>query len=369
MFDWLKKKILNKKCLGCVIAVILFLFLGVNIFFKINTGMWFIERAIYQPLSEEEIQKRIPNLTRHYPNIVKGNWEPNASYMHKMIRTDADELKEVGVNTVSVAAEYDFKKDGTHYMREGVEEEIRSNIILAKEEGFAIWLAVSFIGGGDIKSYEERGINVTQDEYLKASEEVALIWAETAEEFNVEYFGPQNELDCMLKTNFEDNGTTRASILAEWYKQILPKVRKTFTGKVVAKFCWVEENIPETASDYIGYDYVGMAISHGNMNLENYREHIKEQFKRIIDLTFGSNCEWMVLEAWHPFGIAMFDKNEAGESLDELQDEYYEVLTSEYLQIEEIEPSGFFFHSWIMPGSNVKGRDAEDVLKDFFSEI
>lgn len=361
------EKIRNKKLLGGCAIAFLILFLLINIFFKINTGMWFIERAMYQPLSEEEIQKRLPSLTRRYPDYVKGNWEPNETYMHKMIRTDSEELKEIGVNTVSVAAEYDFDKDGSYYMREGVEEEVRSNIVLAKEEGFAVWLAVSFIGGGDIKSYDDRGIGITLDDYLTASEEAALKWAKTAEEFNVEYFGPQNELDCMLMSNFEDDGPTRDRILGNWYRQILPKVKSEFTGKVIAKFCWVEENIPETASDYVGYDYVGMAISHGTANLDNYRTHVKEQFERISDLALGSNSEWMVLEAWHPFGVAISTKNEDGESLDELQDEYFEVLISEYEQFEGVKPAGFFFHSLIMPGSNVKGRDAEDVLRDFFS--
>jgi hypothetical protein len=369
MIDWIKKKILNKKFLGCGIAVLLILFLGVNYFFRINTGMWFWERAIYQPLSEEEIQERIPALTRSYPDVVKGNWEPNASFMHKMILKDADELKALGLNTVSAAVEYEFNKDGTHFMRDGDEEEIRSNVVLAKEEGFAVWLAVSFVGGGDIKSYREKGIDITLEKYLEVSNEVALKWAKVAEEFNVEYFGPQNELDYMISINFEDDGAERSRIFGGWYKQILPRVREVYSGKVIAKFAWVEETIPETASDYTGYDYVGMAISHGSNNLEDYRLHVKEQYKRITSIALGSNSEWMVLEAWHPFGVALFETNVDGESLDELQDDYYKVSVEEYLQIKEDKPAGYVFWSWIMPGANVKGRDAEDVLKEFFSEL
>jgi len=332
MIDWIKKKVLNKKFLGCGIAaliILLILFLGVNYFFKIQTGMWFVERAMHPPLPEEEIQEKLPTLTRNYPDIVKGNWEPNASFMSKMIRVDADELKELGVNTLSVAAEYEFKKDGTYFMRD--EEEIRSNIVTAKEEGFAVWIGVSFVGGGDIKSYKEKGIDITLEKYLEVSDEIALKWAKVAEEFNVEYFGPQNELDFMIMTNFEEDGSKRSLMLADWYKQILPRVHNVYSGKVIAKFAWVEETIPETASDYTGYDYV--------------------------------------VEAWHPFGTVLFKTNADGESLDELQDDYYKVLVEEYLQIKKDKPVGFVFHSWIMPGANVKDRDAENVLKEFFSKL
>lgn len=331
--------------------------------------MWFWERAIYQPLSEEEIQKRLPDLTRTYPDIVKGNWEPSASFLHKMLRQDVDELKALGLNTVSVAVQYEFNKDGTYFMREGEEREIRSNIVMAKEQGFAVWLAVSFVGGGDIKKYEDKGIFISQEQYLDASNEAALKWAEIAEEFKVEYFGPQNELDYMLSINFEEDGPRRAKILADWYKQILPKVRQVYKGKVIAKFAWVEESLPETASDYTGYDYVGMAMGHGSKNLDGYRDHVKEQYGRIINLAVGSRSQWMVLEAWNSFGGPLFKENDDGESLDELQDEYYKVSAEEYLKIEKNKPVGYIFWSWIMPGANVKNRDAENVLKEFFSQL
>jgi len=67
--------------------------------------------------------------------------------------------------------------------------------------------------------------------------------------------------------------------------------------------------------------------------------------------------------------LKRFASTAINSSLDELQDEYYEVLTSEYLRIEGTKPSGFFFHSWIMPGSKVKDRPAEDVLRNFFNSI
>jgi len=331
--------------------------------------MWFVERAMHPPLSEEEIQEKLPTLTRNYPDVVKGNWEPNSSFMHKMIRTDSDELKALGLNTVSAAVEYEFNEDGTYFMRDGVEEEIRSNIVMAKEEGFAVWLAVSFVGGGDIKSYKEKGIDITLEKYLEVSDEIALKWAKVAEEFKVEYFGPQNELDFIIMTNFEDDGAKRARIFGAWYKQILPRVHEVYSGKVIAKFAWMDETTPDTASDYIGYDYVGWAISHGSYNLDDFRQHVKDQYEIISNLAVGSGSEWMVLEAWFPFGVVLFNENADGKSLDDLQDEYYEVLTEEYLQIIEDKPVGFVFHSWIMSGSNVKDRDAENVLREFFSKL
>ena len=112
-----------------------------------------------------------------------------------------------------------------------------------------------------------------------------------------------------------------------------------------------------------------MAIGHGSKNLDEFRLHVKDQYQLISDLAAGSGSEWMVLEAWMSFGTILFNENVDGDSLDDLQDDYYEVLTEEYLEIEENKPVGFFFWSWIMKGANVKDRAAEDVLKEFFSEF
>lgn len=365
MIRWIKNIIGKKSPITCFIILII---LSVGLFagYYFDLPKWFIKLGMPQPLSEEEIQERLPTLTRVYPDIIKGNWEPNASYMDKMISEDADELKELGVNTVSVSPEYGFNKDGTYFVHD--EEEVRSNIVIAKEEEFAVFLAPNFVGG-DMTSLNEKGIDITLEEYLSASEEAALEWAEVAEEFNVEYFSPQNELDYMIQMNYEQDRDKRSQILANWNKHILPQIHEVFTGKVIVKFAWIDESIAKTASDYIGYDYIGIDMSHGNNDLEQFREVVQEGFKNASNVALNSHSEWMVIEAWFPFGTARFNTNANGESLDELQDDYVSVLTEEYLKLEENKPAGYVFHSWIMPESKIKDRDAEDVLKEFFDEI
>ena len=316
--------------------------------------------VIYQPLTEEEIQEKLPTLTRNYPDIIKGNWEPNADYMEKMIISDSDRLKDLGVNTVSVAAEYNFNKDGTPFIRD--EEKIKSNIVRAKEKGFAVWVAVSFVGMfGNIHE------GVTQENFLKVSEEVALKWAKIAEECQVEYFGPQNELDYIIEQNFIKDSSTNAEIIADWYEKMLPKVKEVYSGKVIAKFSRPGGDMIPTASQYIGYDYVGTAIFHRFKGIENYRDSLVPEYSLMADLASKSNSEWIVGEAFYlylPIPI-----NFKGELLSRLQDDYYKISVEEYLKFEKNKPAGYIFHSWRMPMAAVKNRSAENVLKEFFNTL
>ncbi len=366
MINWIKEKILNKKFLGICFIIINALLVGAFFIFYLDLPKWIIKMGMPKPLPEEEIQEILPTLKRTYPDVIKGNWEPSSFYMNKMITKDSDELRDLGVNTVSVTPEYEFNANGTYDIFD--EELAKSNIILAKQEGFAVFLAPNFVGG-DLRSFSEKGTDITLEEYLAVSDKEALKWAQIAEEFNVEYFSPQSELDYILQVNFEQDRGKKAQILAAWHKQILPQVREIYSGEILTKFGWIDEAMTGTASDYTGYDYIGIVITHGNNNPELYREVIKQGFKNASDLSLASNSKWLVAEAWFAFGTDRFKNNSEGESLDELQDNYIKIATEEYLEIEENKPVGYIFHSWIMPESKIKDRDAEDVMKEFFSEL
>lgn len=358
------KKLLNKNLLGCIFFVFLTLLIVFNLFLYVISGKWFWETFMYEPLTEAEIQEKLPTLIRNYPDIIKGNWEPNQGYMEKMLMSDSDRLKDMGVNTVSVAAEYEFDKDGNPFMRD--EEIRRSNIIRAKEEGFAVWIGVSFVGMSG-----RLGSDITQEDFLKVSEEVALEWAKIAEECKVEFFDPQTELDFIIEENFPEGSLIKAETLADWHEQMLPKIKEVYSGKVIAKFAWVEEEMIITGSQYIGYDYVGIAICHRFEGLKDYRDTLIGEYSLIADLASESNSEWIVGESFYNYGSLFFPIpiNLKGGYLSALQDDYYKISIEEYLEFEENKPVGYIFHSWKMPGTAIKGRPAEDVLSDFFNGL
>jgi len=362
----------RRRLLTGILVVLVVVFAGVNLLVYQITGLWPHQKASEIILSEEMMAEILPTLTREYPAVIKGNWEPNESYM-ALVLAASDRLRGLGVNTLSCAAEYEFKDDGSYFMRnEGLR---RSNLVRAKQEGFAVYVGVSFVGSGQV-SIADRGAQISLEEYLEVSEELALEWARFAEECGVEYFCPQQELDYMILQNFipaldEAAIAEGAKVVAEWHRDILPKVKEVYTGKVVAKFAYMLEGKAATGEYYRGYDYLGVAIGHGQQGLEGFRIMVRETYyEALAEMARKAECDWIVGEAWISYGAksSPFYENVEGESLDELQDDYYRIMIEEYLGFSGLKPAGFIFCAWRMSGLRVSGRPAEEVLRAFFTE-
>ncbi|MCK4428824.1 MAG: hypothetical protein KAU95_00490, partial [Candidatus Aenigmarchaeota archaeon] len=263
--------------------------------------------------------------------------------------------------------EYLFNKDSTYYLLE--EDRCISNIVRAKEAGFAVLVSPNFVSAGG-HNFERRGIVMTKERYLKISEEIALKWAGIAEELNVEFFAPQNELDGVIKVNFARNNSEVAEITSVWHEQMLPKLKKVFNGKLMIKLTGVKEEYKTINAG--GYDYIGITLFHRNKGLVAFREDVREQYSIIADISERNNISWLVSEAWFPYGKKIFypvETNEDGESLNELQDEYYDISIQEYSEFAGNKPSGYIFCAWLMPGLDVKERTAANSLKAFFNRI
>jgi len=358
--------ITKKKILIAALFVIFIVLVAASLLIKFNSGLWpweFLDVATASiSFSKEQAEQKALSFSRNYPEIIKGNWEPSSFHMTKMLNADSGRIKKLGVNTVSISAEYGLNKDGSYYLRD--EELLLSNIVKAKENGFAVLVAPNFVGPTG-HNFKEEGIDVNEEKYLKISEEIALKWAEISEKYKVEFFAPQNEFNFMVGSNFaEDNESKKAMITSKWHKDMLPKIKNIYTGRTVAKLADPTQDI-----DVTGYDYVGMTISHGTDSLDGFRNRISDQYKRIQDIAKRSNTKWMVSEAWFPYSGPFYQGsvNRNGESLDGLQDDYFRISIEEYKKITENKPVGYIFIAWIMPGMDVKNRPAEKVLEDFYS--
>ena len=362
----------RQRLLKGLLAALVIVFVAVNLVVYTITGLWPHQKASEITFLEERIAEILPTLSRDYPDVIKGNWEPYPSYMALVLEA-SDRLRGIGVNTLSCAAEYEFREDGSYFMRdEGLR---RTNLVRAKQIGFAVYVGVSFVGSGQV-SIADRGARITLEEFLEISEELALEWARFAEECGVEYFCPQQELDYMVLQNFitgfdEKANAERARVIAEWHRDVLPKVKEVYSGRMVAKFAFMLEEKAATGEYYAGYDYIGVAVGHAQQRLEDFRAMLREShYGLTAEMARLAGCDWIVGEAWISYGArgSPFKENVDGESLDELQDDYYRVLVEEYLGFPGNEPAGFIFCAWRMPGLRVSGRPAEDVLREFFTE-
>ena len=336
------KKVL--KIVGIVLAVLLPLL--AFLFFQFIVGIWPWQMNDVEPMTTEEMEAKAGTFERDYPEIIKGNWEPGADHMQRLLAFDEKRIKELGVNTVSIVPEYGLKKDGGYTFREKQLE--LSNLVRAKEKGFAVQVAVSFVGIGFGHNYEKKGI--TLEHYLKVSEELALEWAQIAEDYQVEFLCPQQELDFILRFKFKYEDDEIDQIMEDWYGQILPKIKKVYSGKTMVKI-----SEPERVLKLPGYDYLGFG-SFRQKGLDGYREATKEKQKIMQDMAIENNADWFVAEAWF-----------AG--LPGGQAKYFEASTQEYLKVKGKKPVGYFFSAWTMPfiGIGTKDEPSEEILKEFFN--
>jgi len=193
--------------------------------------------------------------TVSYP---KGVWLPVPTDAFLSVYFDTEQLKEDGINTISL---------GPLAMNRIVSVITKpfyaSLVKKAHKEGFAVHIApLSWGPGFDTTSGD------TTLENLLTSE--AIYWAEFSEQYNIEYFSPQNEHDVVLGPELG----------AEWAQEVLPLVRAEYNGEIILKmghinapdgeigeytifmesFVIPEEGVVDyweiTFSDATGYDYI-----------------------------------------------------------------------------------------------------------------
>lgn len=174
----------------------------------------------------------------------------------------------------------------------------------------------------------------------------------------------------MIKANFtgemEGEPKQAFAITAKWHKDILPKLKKVFKGRLMAKL----DKCP-SEMDVLGYDYIGITVNHKQSKITTFEEDVKRRYQEVSQAATLSQCKWLVAEAWMPYGGRNHPetKNQEEKSLDELQDNYFKITTDEYLSFRGSEPSGFVFISWLMEGMEIRDRPAEKVIREFFKQI
>lgn len=311
--------------------------------------------------TREELEQSAENLMRRYPATIKGNWEPSFAEMEQILDDEVSNLKDLGVNTVAVVPPYRYE-DGRATLASR-EVEYISQIVRAKKNGFSVLVAPDFVGGGSAEA------GVAEQQFLSDSREIALHWADIAETYKVEYFAPQNEMDWFYDWSYYGGENPEASqaAISDWHTDLRPKLRQTFSGQLVYKF-----TAPDQRVAVEGYDILAVDFGHYQRGPEEFRAGVRETYALTAAHANRLNTDWMVGEFWNPYvghdGQALYAPS--GQSYKELQDDMLRIATDEYLAFEgSPQPNGFMFIAYLMDGQDVKDRPAEQVLRDFFSQL
>jgi hypothetical protein len=278
--------------------------------------------------------------------IYLGVWLPALSHpgMHSL--ENREDLKRIGVNTAAFALQIPYFKDGELEQKsiEAVKARARSLIRYYKQTGLAVFFSpdpVLVRYHGEPEPIPE-GI---KEVFLKNYEPVIIELARISEEEGVEIFSPMNEPDYKL-------GIERSS---SWSREILPKIKKVFSGKVLwngslARAFEYGKNI-----DFSGYDIVGFTVFPWR-GLLNYKQRIDFYLRKMKQQAKEDGvAEVFISEFGVYFRSAVEDEPQALEMVFECG----QGKVDGFFVLDP--PRGF--------GTSIKGSNLEPIIKKWFNRL
>jgi hypothetical protein len=284
--------------------------------------------------------------TRKEPKIYLGVWLPALSHpgMHSL--EDRDDLKRIGANTVAFAVQIPYFKDG-RLVEERVEvakQDARRLIRYYKEAGLAIFFSPDPVLAryhGEPEPIPEE----VKETFLRNYEPVIIELAKIAEEEQVEIFSPMNEPDYKL-------GIERSS---NWGQEILPKIKKVFSGKVLWNGSLARAFEYGKEIDFSGYDIVGFTVFPWR-GLSGYKQRIDFYLGKMKQQAEEDGVsEVFISEFGVYFRSAVEDEPRALEAV-------FEQAQGEVDGFFVLDPPRGF-------GTSIKGSKLEPVIRKWFNRL
>ena len=256
-----------------------------------------------------------------------GFWEPG---LKDSIAGELEHLKKLGVNTMSFVPSRRALPDGTFSSRSDSDTKrfVIGQIVAAHEQGIQVYLVPNFRHPSTLPDRS------TAETYLENFTPIVLEWADIAEEYGVALFPPGNELDKPFPKD----------LVATWLHDIIPKMNERYDGLTIAKLKDVFD------MDFSGYDYVGFT-NIGRQNPGGVRAEVELAKK------------YAARDGARGVIISEFGWNIRSDEGEETQVKTIEQVFQESWG----EVDGYFVISWLLPGYSVKGRPAEQVIKQWFT--
>lgn len=320
---------------------------------------------------------------RSYPKVIKGNWEPGAFRQIIYSSAETKGLKDMGVNMMSITASYEIQKDGSISVIG--EQQVPVDIAKAKDSGFAVLLSTENPPDQNVTYGSDKEENLKI--FLSGAEEAAIKFAKIAEKYKVEYFAPQNELNDNFDWEYfperlmgNEGASARARETTNLYKRLLPKLRKVFKGKLVAK-----TGTPNPGIRVDGYDYVAITLDRFEddinklmseswrdyLALDLYREKVRDDYKTVAAVAKASKTDWFVGEVYFFFDEQSLEflTDEQQKALKDVQPDNFRISLEEYVNFAgSPKPSGYTFLGYLQEGNVIKGTKSQDIIKEYFTK-
>lgn len=248
MLNYFKSKM--KKNIRIIAVTILLLSLfSLSLFFWIRSLIDFVSPAISEKATEFpdiELEFEMQGLqgisfSYYYEDEIYSN-----NYTEEFVQKLLTETKNTGANSLLIRAAYNGTETGDIEANE--EEMMRTigNFIdLAHEYSIQIFL-VPYVESMDY--WVDPRWTLDQ----KIWEDTVIKWAEFAESHNVELFAPGMEMNLILDE----------AIVGNYFKNILPRIKKVYSGKVTtAEHPYLDRwELLDKEDAFRGYDCIGMSF-------------------------------------------------------------------------------------------------------------
>ena len=252
-------------------------------------------------------KKTIPKIREEF-DIQGLTWRTISYYYHPGIykeiynRKSNDRLikkaKNIGANYLLIRVFYNGTENGGLVGNDTeAEQRLREAIAMAHSQKIKI-LLTPYVESRD---YWDKNKKWVLSE--KVWTDTVLKWAKFAERNNVEMFAPGVEMNLI----FEEN------VSGEWFKTILPRIRKVYSGKIVtAEHYDIERwKILDEHNAFDGYDCIGLTFFPRKeyngvsdiRSFEDYATYVEEEAKTIDMLSkkYNIKCKLAVpmgLDYW-----------------------------------------------------------------------
>ena len=300
-----------------------------------------------QEQSKENMPPNNENIPpRYYPTYIKGVWEPIPyPNQYEMIKNDLNQLKDDGVNTIYILPIYPEDSAPPEYTEKTIIWEIKK----VRQEGFAVFICTDIF-------VENLNLN-NIDDFLNSLKQFILKWAEIAEDYNVEYFAPANELYMVVreKLGYEENSTQAEQLWRKidgWHQEIISAIKEVYTGKMCYKPASIGFNDDPSTITLTGYDVFAPNMPVGGFSLDEFKGWLDIFIPLIINVSQTYNVEWMVGEYWI----------QADTSLSFCQ------AGLDKIEKATVPPIGFAFGGWTCKDGPVKNTVFEEVIKNWWSK-
>jgi len=261
----------------------------------------------------------------------KGFWEPASGDFSG----EFNQLKELGVNTMSFGPSYTPQPDGTYSIRPSTKEFVVNQIVQSHQNGIEVYLVPTF---WNPSVRPDPSLVAT---YLENFTPIVLEWADIAQEYGVKLFSPVNEPDMVFP----------AEIVGAWLHDIIPDINDRYDGLTTTKFANLSD-MDFSGYDYIGFDAIGSRADQGikeDVALANkYAE--RDGARGVLISEFGVSTEVEGSD-----GPSAVGKETQAEVIDGVFRETWG------------EVDGYFVISWVLPGYSIKGGPAEQTVKEWFT--